>query len=167
MWTFVAVIIVIAVLAIGGYLWAQNDAADTENDRIAKTEKAEKQQPSQELATREYKSVKGLTIEIDNWADNREVSSPLTISGKVPGNWSFEGSFAVDLLHEGDIGITGATARIKGDWMTEKLVPFTARLTFDKAQLAGGDTMIILRKANPSGAPENDDSLGLKVRIAE
>lgn len=130
---------------------------------ITYTEKVD-QEEQPELTKQTYKSAKGVTITIDNWADNRLASSPLTITGAVPGSWSFEGSFPIDLLFEGDIGLPGATAQLKGDWMTDEMVPFTASLVLDD-QLIGEEVLIILRKDNPSGLPENDDSLGLKVRV--
>ena len=120
-----------------------------------------------EPSTKEYKSAKGVTIEIDDWTENREVSSPLVITGRVPGSWSFEGQFPIELVYEGDIGLPGTTATLNGDWMTDALVPFTATLTFDEANLTGGDVVIMLRNANPSGMPENDDSLALKVRVSQ
>ncbi len=132
---------------------------------VTYTEKVD-QEEQPELTTQTYKSAKGVTITIDNWADNRLVSSPLTITGAVPGSWSFEGSFPIDLLFEGDIGLPGATAQLKGDWMTDEMVPFTASLVFDD-QLIGEEVLIILRKDNPSGLPENDDSLRLKVRVED
>lgn len=120
-----------------------------------------------ELKTREYQSAKGVTVFINNWAYNREVTSPLTITGQVPGSWSHEGVFTIDLSFEGDVGLPGATARLQGDWMTDELVPFTATLEFDSKQLVGKDVAIIIRNANPSGLPENDDSLSLEVQVVE
>lgn len=131
------------------------------------TEKMEDQAGPADLATRKYKSAKGVTIEINDWTEGRHVSSPLEMSGKVPGSWSHEGSFPIDIIYEGDIGLPGATAEIDGDWMTDQLVPFRATLSFDEDQLAGKDIMIVLHNANPSDMPANDDSLALKVQVGK
>ena len=50
--------------------------------------------------------------------------------------------------------------------MTDLPVPFTATLEFNTEQLAGGNGLIVLHNANPSGIPANDDSVGLQVRFA-
>lgn len=117
-----------------------------------------------ELKTREYQSAKGVTVFINNWAYNREVTSPLTITGQVPGSWSHEGVFPISIVYQDDIGLPGTTAELQGDWMTDELVPFTATLTFDDT-LIGDEGVIVLRNANPSGMPANDDSLGLEVKF--
>lgn len=118
-----------------------------------------------ELTTRNYQSADGVAIAIDNWADDRQVTSPLTITGQVPGSWSFEGSFPVEIVYQKDISLPGAIAEIQGDWMTDEMVPFTAVLTFDEEQLAGEEVIIVIRKANPSGLPGDDDSLNLPVSV--
>lgn len=121
--------------------------------------------PDDKLATRNYQSANGVAISIDNWADDRQVTSPLTITGLVPGSWSHEGSFPVEIIYQNDIGLSGTVAELDGDWMTDEMVPFTAELVLDE-HLAGEEISIILRKANPSGLPDNDDSLELPVKVA-
>lgn len=121
----------------------------------------------QELQTRQYESVRGTTITIDDWADGRMVDGNLTITGMVPGSWSFEGSFPVAVVMQGDIGLPGGTAQLSGDWMTTEQVPFSVTLDLSGAELAGEKLDIVLQKANPSDLPENDDSLRLPVVVAE
>lgn len=187
----VAIVLVAGALAVLAYVWVQQ--SDDTNSNIKSfeecveagnpvmessprqchdeasgrthTEATDSQSESAELATRQYKSAKGVTIEIDDWAEGRQISSPLTITGKVPGSWSHEGSFPIDLVYEGDIGLPGTTAELGGDWMTDELVSFAATLSFDEERLEGKDITIVIHNANPSGMPANDDSLALKVQV--
>ncbi|MFZ2150411.1 MAG: GerMN domain-containing protein [Minisyncoccia bacterium] len=91
------------------------------------------------------------------------VESPLIIKGKARGWWFFEGSFPLELLM-GPIRVE-SYATAQGEWMTEEFVPFTATLYFEVPpnQTLG---QLILKKDNPSGLPENDDSLSLPVRLS-
>lgn len=188
-----AIVLVAGALVTAAYLWMQqsNDSSSNiksfeqcvaagnpvmessprqchdEASGMTHTEELDGQSEAAKLATREYKSAKGVTIEIDDWAEGRLVSSPLTITGQVPGSWSYEGSFPINMIYEGDIGLPGATAELDGDWMTDELVPFAATLSFDEEQLDGKDITIVIHNANPSGIPANDDSLALKVHVGK
>lgn len=129
-------------------------------------ESTPKQKESATASTHTFTSAKGAKIELDNWSKDGMITTPFVLTGRVPGNWSFEGTFPIDIIYEGDIGLPGTTAKLESDWMTSELVPFTATLQFDERTRESNDVMIMLRKANPSGNPENDDSLALKVRFS-
>ncbi len=49
------------------------------------------------------------------------------------------------------------------DWMTEDFVSFTATLTFEGSTTDSGK--LILEKDNPSGLPENADSLEIPIKF--
>jgi hypothetical protein len=70
-------------------------------------------------------------------------------------------------VYEGDIGLPGATAKLQGNWMTTNMVPFTATLTFDERTMESDDVAIMLRNANPSGLPENDDSVRIPIHFKQ
>lgn len=109
-------------------------------------------------------SPKGIVIQIDTPAENSQIASPLTITGKVPGSWSFEASFPVVLKDSNGTTIAQGPAQLQGDWMTEEQVPFTATLTFAAPATASG--FLILQRDNPSGLPENDDSISIEVSFS-
>jgi hypothetical protein len=92
---------------------------------------------------------------------NAKVSSPLTISGTARG-WYFEASFPVEIRNASGTIIGQGPAQAQGDWMTSDFVPFVATISFP-AQPKGSSGTIILRKDNPSGLPENDQSLSIPV----
>lgn len=131
------------------------------NSGVTYTEDIDQEEPKP--GTISYRSDGGVTLEINNWVDNMKVVSPLTITGRVPGSWSFEANFPVQLLASDGSVIAETPATLEGDWMTSELVPFTATLSFDTGE-AGNTGSLILRKSNPSDLPENADSLTLPVR---
>lgn len=164
-WVIILTVLIAAGLAVGTYLWSSQDKATNSNDDVNNSSQSVQAGDDSQLKTRQYKSDKGVTIEIDNWADNRSISTPLTITGRVPGNWSSEGRFPVAAVYQGDIGMPGAVAHIQGDWMTEDMVPFEVELRFNEIDDMSGEVTIALRKANPSGLAENDDSLVLRAQL--
>ncbi len=116
-------------------------------------------------STGEFTSEGGITITLDGWTES-PVTSPLTISGEVPGSWSFEASFPVQLTdEEGDV-LAEAAAQLEGDWMTEEMEPFSVTLTFDNPLGDSVRGFLILVKANASGLPENDDSVSIPVTFS-
>lgn len=102
-------------------------------------------------------------ITITSPRPNQIVGSPLAITGSARGMWFFEASFPVRLLDENGDELASGIATAEGDWMTEDFVPFTAELEF---LLSGnGKGTLILERDNPSGLPENDDSLIVPVEF--
>ncbi|NCU38420.1 hypothetical protein EOL96_05175 [Candidatus Saccharibacteria bacterium] len=116
------------------------------------------EQPS----TIEFSSPKGVTVRLDTWTKNKVISSPATITGEIPGNWSFEADFLVMLTDwDGQI-IAQQPAQLTGDWMTTDYVPFTVTLSFESPALYNNGALI-LRKDNPSGLPEYDDAIEIPI----
>ncbi|MNL57153.1 hypothetical protein D3C87_1806960 [compost metagenome] len=85
--------------------------------------------------------------------------------GEVPGIWSFEARFPVVLSDPTGKIIGQTTGELEGDWTTDQYVPFVAVLSFE-APPAGGSGMVILRKDNPSGLPENDDAIEIPITFS-
>lgn len=92
------------------------------------------------------------------------VSSPLTVRGQARGWWFFEASFPVELTDRDGRVIATGIATAQREWMTEDFVPFIAVLEFEiPSRPAGSTGTLTLRKDNPSGLPENDDSRSIPV----
>lgn len=115
--------------------------------------------------TTSYTSGKGVTITVTEPSTNAEVLSPLHVEGKVPGTWSFEASFGVDVLDENRKRLASHYATLEGEWMTEKDVPFTADVKFKKPSTDSG--FLVLLRANPSGDQAADDSVEIPIRFTE
>jgi hypothetical protein len=95
---------------------------------------------------------------------DQKVSSPLDIAGQARGYWFFEASFPIVLLDCNGQSLASGIATARGEWMTEEFVPFTASLTFTPpAGLKYG--VLVFKKDNPSGLPENDAEIRVPVRF--
>lgn len=97
---------------------------------------------------------------------NDSISSPVTIKGEVPPGWMFEGSFPV-LLTDSDGVIlyqTKGVEIIPGSWQSGENASFSATLKFNTTKKEG---LIVLKKDNPSGLSENDDSYSTSVKLIQ
>jgi Immunoglobulin-like domain of bacterial spore germination len=111
-------------------------------------------------------------IRVSSPTANEIVTSPFTVTGEARGSWFFEGSFPIELRYlipEGYV-FAEAVARADGDWMTEDFVPFTAVINFQNPRILNEMDLVhgiylILKKSNPSGLPENDDSVQIPLGI--
>lgn len=101
---------------------------------------------------------------------NEEIISPLSIEGEARGTWFFEASFPIELTDKDGRIIAEGHAEALSNWMTEDFVPFRAVLEFSasggKTPMYGERGTLILRKDNPSGISEHDDSLEIPIRFA-
>ncbi|MEY3784388.1 MAG: hypothetical protein RLZZ230_710 [Candidatus Parcubacteria bacterium] len=92
------------------------------------------------------------------------LTSPITVTGEARGNWFFEASFPI-VVTDWDGRIIGeGQATAQNDWMTEDFVPFVATIEYNlPADAYAKNGMLILKRDNPSGLPENDDALEIPV----
>lgn len=108
-------------------------------------------------------------------SENVRVSSPLpnakvgrtfTVIGEARGSWYFEGVFPIEVAGEGIMAgrlvVAHAQANALRDWTTSDWVPFAASVAV--ANYTGRATIAFL-KDNPSGLPENDDSVEFPIVI--
>lgn len=91
-----------------------------------------------------------------------KITSPLVVTGQARGNWFFEATFPVILTDWDGKIIAEGYAEAQGEWMTTEYVPFKAELSFTKP-VYGERGSLILKKANVSGLPENDDALEIMI----
>lgn len=133
----------VAILIIAGAVWFWTDTANTVS-------------PNSEEDT----DVSRL-IQVASPVPNQKVASPLVVSGKAVGNWYFEASFPVMIVDANGEKLGVVPAQAKGEWMTTDFVPFEATLTFEKPTTPTGT--VVFLKDNPSGLPENDNSISIPV----
>lgn len=117
---------------------------------------------SEEVRQYEYLSEKGVKVEVTSPENDESPTSPFTVEGRVPGNWSFEASFPIELVDQEGNRLAMAVAQLDGDWMTEELVPFSAVIELTDYS---GTATLILHKDNPSGLPENDDTVQVPIVV--
>ena len=114
-------------------------------------------------ASTEYTSKHGDTVTVKAPKAGDRVTSPLTVSGVVPGPWSFEANFPVEIVDANHKRVAEGYATVKGDWMTTKPIAFTATVPF-KAPVTD-DGFVVIHKANPSGDQATDDSVEVPIKF--
>lgn len=78
-----------------------------------------------------------------------KLSSPVKVKGSAPGTWFFEATLVVKII-DADGNILGqGPAMAKGEWMTDKLVPFEAIIPFTTSTTNSGT--INIEADDPSG----------------
>jgi hypothetical protein len=103
-------------------------------------------------------------IELDTLRNNDTISSPLLIKGKINSSWMFEGRFPIVLLDDKRQPITQTLGEeaVPGSWTQEGMIDFQANLSFSTNAKAG---FVVIKKDNPSGLPQNDQSQEIPVRF--
>lgn len=96
-------------------------------------------------------------------ASGARVGPTFTVAGEAPGPWYFEASFPIKVVDANNNFIGQGIAQAQSDWMTVGQVPFLATVTV--APGYSGPATLVLLKDNPSGMPENDDSVSMPVVI--
>ena len=115
---------------------------------------------------REFESEGGVKIYLDSPQHLDSVTSPVTLAGEVPGSWSFEGDFPIELRNENDETILTVPGTLQGDWMTEDHVPFEVEIEFSGVE-QGSEGALVLIKDNPADKPELDDELEVPIQFGE
>jgi hypothetical protein len=90
------------------------------------------------------------------------ITSPIRVWGCARGTWFFEGDFPIVLKDANGQIIAEGFVTAKGEWMTEKFVPFEGTLAFEKPKVFERGT-ITFKKDNPTGLAEHDDALEIPV----
>lgn len=93
---------------------------------------------------------------------NATVGKTFVVSGQAPGPWYFEASFPIKIVDKDNNFIGQGIAQAQGEWMTTDQVTFTATVTVSGYS---GPAEIVLMRDNPSGMPENDDSVSIPITI--
>lgn len=169
----ILIIVLIAATGAGAYFWQQrtiDDLRATNDTLTTKVEQLEadlnkqdsgSDSDDQQPAATTYTSEKGVKVTLTSPTVGQKVTSPLAVTGSVPGSWSFEAQFSIRLIDAQGNLLDEAPARLQGDWMTDNLVPFTAMLEFGTGASQKG-TLVLLR-SNQSGLPANNDSVIIPI----
>ena len=104
-------------------------------------------------------------IKVEQPVAGKVVSSPLHVEGKARGSWFFEGQAGYEIIDSEGKQLAQGAITAKGNWMTEDYVAFTADIQFEVPKRGSG--FLILKKANPSGKPENEASLRIPISFKE
>ena len=91
------------------------------------------------------------------------IKSPVIVEGFARGSWFSEGLFSVQLTDSRGVVIASAPAYAQAEWMTDAFVPFRAELVYPRKEKGVG--RLILKKENPSGDKERDQSLTMLLHF--
>lgn len=144
-------LVVVAALVGGYFLYTGNVQAPT----------VEEGAPAG--GTFSYINASSDLIVVDSPKPGETVGQVISVSGSARGYWFFEASFPIELLDMSGTVIGQGVAQAEGEWMTEEFVPFKARIELPTPYY--GDVIVVLKKDNPSGEPENDASVRFPVVI--
>jgi len=112
---------------------------------------------------REVLAKKDDVIRITNLVPGGTISSPFILEGEARGTWFFEASFPIEIQTESGTLIGTVIATAEEEWMTADFVAFSASIVVPFHAQVAGPLNLVLRKDNPSGLPENDDSIVIPV----
>lgn len=150
--------ILILVIAFGFMFWAIT------RDYNPVVQKPAEQNP---VVVAPVKAEKVGIIVVDSpTVDSTLTASPLVIKGKAKGSWFFEATAPVSIVNWDGLIIGEGYIKVDEgyDWMTTEMVPFTGTISYDASQLGAYKYgWIIMKKDNPSGEPQFDDSLEFKI----
>lgn len=104
-------------------------------------------------------------IVVEKPTQNSVLPSTFEIQGRARGYWFFEASFPVRLVADDGTVLINSYIMTDSEWMTEQFVPFKKTFTYENKTGAERGNLI-LEKDNPSGLPENADSLTIPVRLS-
>jgi hypothetical protein len=153
------ILLLIVVLAAGAAYWYLRPDGATQGTSATNVPTGS---PTAGASTK-FESKHGDVITVNAPKAGATITSPLKVSGIVPGLWSFEASFGVEILDANRKRVTEGYATVTGDWMTEDPVEFTASVPFKKPTTDTG--LLVLHKANPSGDESHEDSIEIPVKF--
>ena len=103
------------------------------------------------------------SVRVSSPAAGATVGQTFAISGAAPNGWYFEAVFPIMVRDADDNVLAHAQGRAQSDWMISGPVHFTATVTLER--IYHGAATLILLKDNPSGLPQNDDSVEVPIVI--
>jgi len=158
---FVGILLVLVggFFAFNAYVYQEEQADSVASERDAYLEQSKDQSNEQDL-----ESVP--EIKVTTPTAQQSVSSPIQIQGEAQGSWFFEATAPVVVVDWDGRIIGESYIEAQGEWMTERLVPFEGTLSYDlPADSYSRSGTVILRKANPSGLPQNDFAIEIPVTL--
>ncbi len=102
-------------------------------------------------------------IQVENPTPGSVTGKQFSVVGIARGNWFFEASFPIEISDTTGTVIATGIAQAEGEWMTTGFVPFKADITIPDSFM--GKAIVVLKKDNPSGMPENDASISYPITI--
>lgn len=96
-------------------------------------------------------------------AQDATVPHTFTITGSAPNQWFYEAVFPIQVRDPNDNLIGTSQGQAQGDWTQPGIIGFTSQMKID-ASYEGPANLIVL-KDNPSGLPQNIDSVTIPIVV--
>ncbi len=141
------IVVLVIVAALG--VWVYLTPADTNNG-------------NNNGGTQTGQKFSSPNVRVDTPTIGASVDKTFTVSGEVRGNWTFEANLPLKVVDPSGEQIGVGYGMTTEDWMTTEFVPFTGQVTVADYS---GPAKLVLMKDNPSGMPENDDSVEFDIVI--
>lgn len=90
------------------------------------------------------------------------VAKTFPVRGQARGSWMFEASFPMEVRDPSGEIVGHGFSMTTEDWMTTEFVSYEGKI--EVADYSGPATLV-LKKDNPSGLPEHDDSVSIPIVI--
>lgn len=163
--TSIKIVAIIIILVVVGFSFKLiNDKYELKDNNSTVTEGENNFDPNKEPVIKPtYVNASDDLIQVELPYPGAVTGKEFKIIGKARGFWFFEASFPVELRTlDGNI-LGGGVATAQGDWMTEDFVNFTAEMQTPSAFT--GPAILVLKKDNPSGLPENDAWISFPITV--
>lgn len=134
-------------------------------EEVVEVINTQKNNPNIEGKNFQIMSINGKSVILNNFFKGQKISSPLTLTGKVPTNWVFEAIFPVQVVDgNGQILWVGQARANIFDENDQPILPnvdFVVEVEYTPSStLTGG---VILEASNPSWLPENADYVKINI----
>ena len=110
-----------------------------------------------------FKTEKGVTFSLLSPLPNSTVNCEFQITGEMPSEWFFEGTFPYEIRVGGKLVYEGSV-HTEDDWTENPILRFTTDVNCGDGCMGKGE--IVLKNANPSGLKENEDSYTIPVTFS-
>ncbi|MDP3988999.1 MAG: Gmad2 immunoglobulin-like domain-containing protein [bacterium] len=102
-------------------------------------------------------------VVIDSPRPHEELTTTFIVQARARGTWLFEASASIEIIASDGTVLLQDYIMTSDEWMTTDLVNLSREFTFDPRGYTTG--VFVFHKANPSGLPENDDSVRFPIRF--
>jgi|GEM_PF-946017 hypothetical protein len=159
-WGILTVLLAIVVIVLAWFLITTPASAPTiPVSQSTSTPTAPREGPPVSSSTAPLDTQVSVTMPLPNAI----VGHTFDITGTAPNQWYFEAVFPIQVRDANDDLVGNSQGHAQSDWTKPGLVAFTSQITID-ASYQGPANLIIL-KDNPSGLPQNIDSVTIPIVV--
>ena len=161
-WKFLIALLAIIIIVLAWFLFTTPAVAPTVPASQATTT-AQSTQPTSANSSSVSNAPLDTQVVVTTPLPNATVPHEFTVAGTAPNQWFDEAVFPMQVRDANDDLIGTSQGQAQGDWTQPGLVTFTSHMTVDASY--EGPANLILLKDNPSGLPQNIDSVTIPITV--